>query len=106
MVGGVEQAGRNLGLVTLTDEAWHIGLYHHVFLGNGLAINVAIEHISSIGNTHKAPCGQTFRECERQGNATIAIGLHIRIAESCLVEVLTNLDGRVGGRTVGGKGGL
>ena len=91
MVSGVKQTGRNGGIVTLTDEARHIGLYHDILLGNGLAVDVTVQHIGSIGNTHKVPGGQAFRECERQGNVAVAISLQGGVAEGSLVEILTEL---------------
>ena len=42
MVSGVKQTGRNGGIVTLTDEARHIRLYHDILLGNGLAVDVSV----------------------------------------------------------------
>ena len=75
MVGGVEQTGSYCCLVALTDEARHVGLHHHIFLCDGLAIDVAIEHVHGIGNTHKAPCRQTLGKGKRQRDATIVVTL-------------------------------
>ena len=91
MVSGVKQTGRNGGIVTLTDEARHVRLYHHIFLCDDLAIDVAIEHVNGVGNTHEAPCRQTLREGERQRDMAVAIRFQSRIAEGCLVEILAEL---------------
>ena len=33
---GVDDTGRDGTLITLTDKAGHVGLYHHILLGHGL----------------------------------------------------------------------
>ena len=91
MVSGVKQTSRNGGIVTLTDEARHIGLYHDILLGNSLAVDVTVQHIGSIGNTHEAPCRQTLREGERQRDMAVTIRFQSRIAEGRLVEILAEL---------------
>ena len=100
MVSGVKQTGRNGGLVTLADEAWHVGLYHYVLLGNSFTIKVAIEHVGSIGYTHKAPCRQTLRKGELQRSVAVLVSDNVGIAERCFVEVFANLNGGIDGRIV------
>ena len=91
MFRGVDDAGRYLCLITHTDEARHVGLYHHVFLGHGLALDAATEHVGSMGYAHEAPCSQTFGQCEFQCDAPLAVGLQCGIAESGLLQVLAQL---------------
>ena len=36
LFAGVDDTGRDGTLITLTDKAGHVGLYHHILLGHGL----------------------------------------------------------------------
>ena len=57
---GVEHAGCDGSLITVAQEAWHVWLYHHILLGDGLIVDIAVEHILRVGDTHEAPGGQTL----------------------------------------------
>ena len=87
----VEDAGRDGGLVALADEARHVGLYHHVLLGHGLALQVAVAHILRMRQAHEAPGGQALRQGELQADDTVLVGRQLRVEECCLVEVLAQL---------------
>ena len=90
-LAGVEDACRNLRLVTHADEARHVGLYHHVLLGHGLAANAAIEHLGGVGNAHKAPRGQTLGQRELQRHLAFLVSGQGGVAEGCLLQVLAQL---------------
>ena len=91
----IEDTGRDGGLVTLADEARHIGLYHHFLLGYGTAFDCTIIHIFRMGKTHETPSSETLRQRELQGYPTLCIRCQLGIEEGGLVEVLTDLQGRL-----------
>ena len=91
LLAGIDDARGDLCLVAHTDKARHVGLHHHIFLGYALTLDVAIVHIGGVGNTHKAPGGQTLWQRELQRHPTIAISRQHGIAESSLLQVLTEL---------------
>ena len=75
MISGIKQASTYLRLITHTDKARHIGLYHHILLCDSLTIDIAIHHILGVGNTHKAPSSQALRQSKRYSNLSILISL-------------------------------
>ena len=89
MVAGIEDAGGDDGLVALTDEAGHVGLYHHVLLGYCLAAEHAMTQIGGVGQSHEAPGGKALGQGELQGNHAVGICHQLWIEEGRLVEVLT-----------------
>ena len=90
-LGGVEDAGGQTGLVAHTQEAGHVGLYHHVLLGNGLIRYTAVTHAWGVGNSHEAPSGQTLGQRELQRYLTLLVGHQHGIAEGSLVQILAQL---------------
>ena len=91
VICGIEDTCCDGGLVTLADEARHIGLYHHILLGYRLAFQQSVIHILRMGKTHEAPGGETLRQCEFQSYPTFCIRRQLRIEESGFIEVLSNL---------------
>ena len=91
MLGGVDDARGYLCLVAHTDKAGHIGLHHHILLGHSLTLDITIVHIGGVGNTHKAPGGQTLWQRELQRYPTLAIGRQHGVAESGLLQILASL---------------
>ena len=87
----IEDAGRNLRLVTHADEARHVGLYHDVLLGHRLALDAAIEHLGGVGNAHEAPGGQALRQRELQHHLPFFVSSQGGVAEGCLLQVLAQL---------------
>ncbi len=45
----------------MTDEAWHVRLYHNGFLCYSLVGEQAIVDIGIVGQSHEAPCRGTLR---------------------------------------------
>ena len=84
-------AGSNHCLVTIAQEAWHVGLDHHFLLSNGRSLDAAIRHILRMGHTKETPGGETFGQRELNGDATMLIGSELGIEEGGLVEVLAYL---------------
>ena len=91
MVGGVEDAGRQLCLVAHADKAWHVGLNHDVLLGHGLGTDVAVQHVGGVGNAHESPRGQTFGQREAEHHLSVLVGLQGGIAEGGLLQVFAHL---------------
>ena len=75
MVRGVEDTGRNLGLVTHADKAGHVGLNHHILLSHSFCTNIAIQHIRRVRNAHETPSRQTFRQRKLQHHLSVLVGL-------------------------------
>ena len=60
LLASVEDTGGNGALVIGTQEARHVGLDHHIFLGHGLALNHTIVHIPRMSQAHKTPGSETL----------------------------------------------
>ena len=84
-------AGSHHRLVTITQEARHVGLDHHLLLGNGRSLDAAVRHILRMSHTEETPGGETFGQRELNGYATLFIGGELGIEEGGLVEVLAYL---------------
>ena len=88
----IENAGRDLSLITHTDKARHIRLYHDVFLGHCLTLNAAKQHVDGIGDTHETPSSQTLGQRELHGYLSLFVCRQHGITEGGLVQVLAHLD--------------
>ena len=94
MVGGVDDTRAQGGHITFTDEARHVGLYHHILLGNGLRLGNGIIHLRIVSQSDEAPGSDTLGKREAKRDVSLRIRLHSRIEEGRLVEVLTDLGRR------------
>ncbi len=101
LLAGVEDAGGDLTLVTVAEEARHVGLDHHILLGDGLTLDAAVTHILGMGQTHQSPGSQTLGEGKLQRDMTFAVGGQLGIEEGGLVEVLAHLHLLSGSLAVG-----
>ena len=91
-VAGVEDTGSDACLVAHSHKAWHIGLYHHVFLCHRLILDKAIVHLTVGGQSHHTPGGDTLGEGKLNGYLTICIACQCGIEECRLRKVLSQLD--------------
>ena len=91
LVGSVEDARRDGCLIAHADEARHIGLYHHVLLGHGLAIEQAVHHVLRMCQAHEAPCGKALGQCELHLHTAATVGLQLGEEEGRLLQVLPDL---------------
>ena len=90
LFGGIDYASSYPTLVAQTHKARHIGLHHHFLGGHGLVFYHHVVHFLVGGQAHKAPCGDTFGQCELDSNVAIGIGSEGWIEESRLVQVLAD----------------
>ncbi len=58
---------RNGGLVAHSQETWHIGLHHHLFLRDSRAVHCSHVHVKVVGHTQKSPCGDALGQFELDG---------------------------------------
>ena len=91
VVGGIEDAGGDDGMVAVTQEARHIGLHHDFLAGHGLAINHSAEHFLCVCHSHEAPRSKTLWQSEAQGHIAIAVSGELGHEECRLVEVRPHL---------------
>ena len=88
----VEDAGGELALVALSHEARHIGLNHHILLGDDLALQRSVAHLLVGGQCHETPSGDALGQCELHRYITIFVGDELWIEEGSLVQVLAHLS--------------
>ena len=106
MITRIDDATRNLCLVTLTDKARHIRQQHHFLAGHCLGGNTAIEHVSSIGDAHETPGGKTLRKGKADGYRSSTVCCQRRIEESGLLQVLAHLHFLLTTIVLTGRSGL
>ena len=90
----VHKARGDDGVVVVPYKAWQVGLHHHRLGSHRLALQQADAHVAVVGQSHEAPCGDGFGQCEAQGNTPGSVGGQRRIEESGLVEVGPGCHGR------------
>ena len=95
MLRHIEHTGRDGGLVAHAKEARHVWLYHHIFLGNGLAVQESVHHVLRMGNAQEAPGGEALRQGEPDTDKPCAVGQQLRIEESRFLQVLAHLHFRL-----------
>ena len=87
-VAGVGDECCGLCLVINADETRQVGLYHHRLLGYNLIVAQAIVHFLVVSQGHELPCGDAFRQGERQTHVAIGIGHEVGEEEGGLVEIV------------------
>ena len=88
LVGGVGDGGRELGGVSLADEAGQVGLHHQLLLRHGLALKQSVVHVLVVGQAHEAPCGHALGQTEGELHVALVVGKQGGVEEGRLVEVL------------------
>ena len=91
LLTGVEDACRERSLVALPYKAWHVRLYHHVFLGHRFCPDNAIVHVGVVAKAHEPPCGEALGQGESHGHVALVVSQQGRVEEGCLVQVLAHL---------------
>ena len=64
LLRGVANAGGEHALVSLAQEAGHVGLYHHVLACHYLSAYHAVTHVLVMGDAHHAPCSDALGQGE------------------------------------------
>ena len=90
-VAHVDDAGADGSLVALSQESRHVGLYHHVFAGHGLALNLPVHHILCVGHAKEAPGGEAFGQGELHLDDARRVGHELWHEEGRLLQVLAQL---------------